>query len=127
MGVLAYLPLPKNRKSGFGHAIAQNRAHISTVFRIPVTVLLQSSRNEAIFRIFRMFTKSIQQKWSFSAQLRLARLSRKVMERLRDSIKHLCAKANLLDVDWIRHSETRNTVSSNTLFEKSNFCPRIQF
>ena len=32
MGVLAYLSLPKNRKSGFGHAIAQNRAHISTVY-----------------------------------------------------------------------------------------------
>ena len=31
MGVLAYLPLPKNRKIGFGHATAQNRAHISTV------------------------------------------------------------------------------------------------
>ena len=31
VGVLAYLPLPKNRKIGFGHATAQNRAHISTV------------------------------------------------------------------------------------------------
>ena len=35
MGVLAYRPLPKNRKSGFGHAIAQNRAHISTVDNQP--------------------------------------------------------------------------------------------
>ena len=31
MGVLAYRPLSKNRKIGFGHATAQNGAHISTV------------------------------------------------------------------------------------------------
>ena len=31
LGVSVYLPMPKNRKSSFGHAPAQNRAHISSV------------------------------------------------------------------------------------------------
>ena len=35
MGVLAYYPIAKNRKSRFGHALAQNRAYISTVLPLP--------------------------------------------------------------------------------------------
>ena len=31
LGVSAYLPMPKNRKSSFGQAPAQNRAHINSV------------------------------------------------------------------------------------------------
>ena len=34
LGVSVYLPMPKNRKSSFGHAPAQNRAHISSVMRV---------------------------------------------------------------------------------------------
>ena len=44
LGVSVYLPMPKNRKSSFGHAPAQNRAHISSVHMSRV-----SSKKEVIF------------------------------------------------------------------------------
>ena len=39
VGVLAYYPIAKNRKSRFGQGHAQNRAHISSVFGIKTEIV----------------------------------------------------------------------------------------
>ena len=75
-------------------------------FRIPVTVLLQSSRNEAIFTNFRFsefpkFSTShecLQSKFSKSRVGCARQVSaQQKQHRLRDSIQYLCAQRNIPD------------------------------
>ena len=55
LGVSAYFPMPKNRKSSFGQAPAQNRAHINSVILkschgiMKVFQLVLSAKNSADF------------------------------------------------------------------------------